>query len=104
MPQSSVRIPLARDAQVRFPSTVLRKEGVRAVAQELPRLLGRRGTQVLRLDPEGVEVPTAGGIGELVALRKRLRDAGGDLILCNLSDWAFQVFEVVRLTDLVEVR
>jgi anti-anti-sigma regulatory factor len=56
------------------------------------------------LDLGGVRVPTAGGVGRLVALHTRLRASGGRLVLCNVGQRAFEVFELTRLTELLDVR
>ena len=60
--------------------------------------------QALFLDLSGVENPTAAGLGELVALHKRLLESGGRLVLCNVSERAFEVFAVARLTEVLDVR
>jgi anti-anti-sigma factor len=62
------------------------------------------GQPSLLLDLEGVDRPTAAGLGELVALHRRLRDLGGTLILCNVSDTTYEALAVARLTELLEVR
>jgi anti-anti-sigma factor len=77
------------------------------------RLLGRafahgdpaqQGRRTLVLDLGEVKVPTAGGLGELVALHHRLRASRRQLVLCNVGPQAFEVFELTRLTQLLDVR
>ena len=62
------------------------------------------GRRALFLDLSGVENPTAAGLGELVALHKRLVASGGRLVLCNVGERAYEVFEVARLTEVLDVR
>jgi anti-anti-sigma regulatory factor len=58
----------------------------------------------LVLDLSGVPAPTAGGLGQLVALHNRLRAMGGRLVLLNVRPLAYEAFKVTRLTDLLDVR
>ena len=58
----------------------------------------------LVLDLSEVNDLTAGGLGQLVSLHKRLRASGGHLVLCNVGERAYEVFEVTRLIDLLDVR
>jgi anti-anti-sigma factor len=55
---------------------------------------------VVHLDLSDVQLPTAGGLGVLVALNKKLRARGGALVLLNVPAAAYEVF---LLTHLVEV-
>lgn len=48
--------------------------------------------------------PTRTALGELVALRKRLWDSGGELVLCNLNDRTYEALQVARLTGLLGIR
>ncbi len=68
------------------------------------RVLLAGGRPPLELDISGVGRPTAAGPGELVALHRRLRDLGGDLALCDVSDRTFEAATVSGLIDLLEVR
>ncbi len=87
-----------------YAGAVLDREGVRAAGVELARVLERTPRPALLLDLAGVVMPTAAGLGELVALHGRLRELGGDLVLCNVGDRAFEAVAVSGLTDLLEVR
>jgi anti-anti-sigma regulatory factor len=51
-----------------------------------------------------VDFLTAAGVGELVGLHSRMREMGGDLVLTNVGEQAFEVLEVARLTDVLDVR
>ena len=73
----------------------------RAFTHEEP--AGRDGRAFV-LDLSRVKVPTAGGLGQLVALHNRLRASGGRLVLCNVGARAFEVLELAHLTRLLDVR
>jgi anti-anti-sigma regulatory factor len=56
--------------------------------------------RLVHLDLGDVQLPTAGGLGALLALNTRLRARGGGLVLLNVTAAAYEVF---LLTHLVEV-
>jgi anti-anti-sigma regulatory factor len=91
-------------AVVGLPGKILREEDVREVAEELDRLLSGSDQKALVLDLQGMECPTAGGLAGLVALQKRMQGLGRRLILCNVGDRAYGVFDLVCLTVVLEVR
>jgi anti-sigma B factor antagonist len=57
----------------------------------------------LRLDLGRVRSLTTTALGKLVALHKRVRAAGGDLALVNVSDPVYEVLEVTRLHQFLDV-
>jgi anti-anti-sigma factor len=62
------------------------------------------GRHRLHLDLGGVRIPTASGLGALVALHEKLRRRGGRLVLSNVQPWAYEVFSLTRLTEVLDVR
>jgi CheY-like chemotaxis protein len=51
-----------------------------------------------------VKFLTAAALGKLVALHRQLRNAGGRLTLGNVRLLVYEVFRVVRLTQLLDIR
>jgi anti-anti-sigma regulatory factor len=84
----------------RLTDEMLTEESVRG----LGRLADRLGRQRLVIDLGGVRIPTAGGLGALLVLDRNLRTRGGGLTLLNVHPWAYDVFAITRLTDLLDVR
>jgi anti-anti-sigma regulatory factor len=68
------------------------------------RLLDKPGPHRLHLDLSAVRIPTARGLGALVALHHELRLCGGRLVLVNIRPWAYEVFAVTRLTEVLDTR
>ncbi len=68
------------------------------------RLAGEPGGHQLHLDLAGVRIPTAAGLGALVRLHHNVRSRGGHLVLMNVQPWAYEVFQVARLTEVLDVR
>jgi hypothetical protein len=52
----------------------------------------------------GVEYPTAACLGRLVALNSWVRASGGRLVVDRVSEMAYEVFAVARLTPVLDVR
>jgi len=66
--------------------------------------LAETGSPFLQLDFRGVEYLTAAGLGILVAVHTRLRDAGRRLVLCNVRPEVEEVLRVTRLNMILDVR
>jgi anti-anti-sigma factor len=95
---------LDSEVVVRFTERVLREGSVRAVAAALSRLRGESTCPTLFLDLADVEAPTAGGLGQLVKLHQKLRDAGRELVLVNVGARVLEVLEATGLTALLDIR
>ena len=75
-----------------------------AVGEELLALAdGQEGAQFL-LDLGAVEFLTSTMLGMLVSLHKKLRAAGGSLVVYDASPDVYEVFETARLNQVFEVR
>jgi anti-anti-sigma factor len=71
---------------------------------DVRRRLNEAGPDRLHLDLGGVRMPTADGLGALVTLHQELRLRGGHLVLLNVQPWAYEVFAVTRLTEVLDTR
>lgn len=91
-------------ATVAFTGELLGEPAVQSVRRQLEWLLDEPRRRELVLDLSEVELPTAGGLGTLVALQRDVQAAGGQLVLCNVSDQTYQVFTVTGLTRLLDIR
>jgi anti-anti-sigma regulatory factor len=84
---------------VRVTDSSLREDGV---GRRLVRLATTSGLEALHLDLGGVTSPTAGVLGQLVRLHKELHARGVGLVLWNVG--AYEVFELTRLTEVLDLR
>ena len=94
------RHPIPRGSVVRLNAELLTADTIRKAVRPPEGLADVR----LCLDLSGVRIPTAGGLGGLLRLHKSLRARGGRLVLLNVRPWAFEVFAVTRLTEVLDVR
>jgi anti-anti-sigma factor len=68
-----------------------------AVREELHRALDLHNTTRVVLDFQHVRFLGSAGFRPLISVYRRLQDAGGRLLLCNLSHEVSQAFLVTRL-------
>jgi anti-sigma B factor antagonist len=74
------------------------------LGEELFRLVEGVARPRLRLDLARVRFLTSTALGKLVDLHKRVRAAGGGLVLLNVAGYVYEVFELTRLHEFLDVR
>jgi anti-sigma B factor antagonist len=89
---------------VTIPVAELGETNVQAVAAELFRVVDGRARPRLRLDLGQVRYLTSTALGQLVALHKRVRAAGGELVLANVTDPVYEVIHLTRLHEVFDIR
>src|SRR5262249_53090615 len=90
------------DTVVRFTSSSLDTATATFIGGQLPHILGESDLK-MRLDLTNVNFMTAGAMGELVGLHRRMRKQGGELTVCNVHQPIYEIFRVVRLTELLDI-
>lgn len=91
-------------ATVAIREELLGEHAVQSIRRQVDWLIDEPGRRELVLDLSDVELPTAGGLGTLIALHRDVQAAGGQLVLCNVGDQAYEVFDVTGLTRLLDIR
>jgi anti-anti-sigma regulatory factor len=86
------------------PDTVVRFSEPRLDGAHLDRVLPLADRPRLRLDFRGVEDLTGNVLARLVSLHTRVRAAGGELTLEHVAPAVYKLFEVTRLTSVLNVR
>ncbi len=59
--------------------------------------------EILVLDMAGVDYITSSGVGTIVKAKTSLKRRGGNLAILNLQPQVEKVFEIIRLTPVMEV-
>ena len=83
---------------------ILVGETIQTIAEQLHRIVTERARPKLMLDFTSVQYLYSPFLGELITLNKRVKAAGGQLILCNLDPRIHEVFERTRLDKLFDCR
>jgi anti-anti-sigma factor len=91
-------------AVVRLTETEFHESNVGLTGKRLVRLAEQVGPRGIELDLAAVGFLTTTGLGELVSLHHRVAAAGGRLTLTRVCSPVFEVFEVTRLTKLLDVQ
>jgi anti-anti-sigma factor len=86
------------DSEIVFEEAV-----VRALGAELSDLINREGCTKLLLDLQGVRYISSSMLATLVALERKVRQAGGRLRLCGLGPTVHDIFATSHLDRLFEI-
>lgn len=77
--------------------TLLNTSTVERLSGQLIALVDRHGIRKLVLDFATVRFLSSQMLGALLALHKKLKDAGGELVLCGMGSDVGRVFRVMNL-------
>jgi anti-anti-sigma factor len=89
---------------VKFTKTLsLRGNNIPRIAIELFRMASRLGRRTLSVDLGKVDFLTGMALGQLIRLHKKVLVEGGRLMLCNLSPPVYEVFEIARLHEVMDI-
>lgn len=77
--------------------TQLLDEQAEGLRRELAGLLKESKPRLVVLDLSRVTVISSFGVGVVVSLLKRVREQGGDLVLCGLAPMVEEVFHICQL-------
>jgi len=87
---------------------VLRPEGfinahtVRMFEDALEKLVGE-GRYTILLDCKGLNYISSAGLGAIMGLIETVRENGGDILLCNLHENVYAIFDTLGFTQLYKV-
>lgn len=79
----------------------LRESTMERLARELEALASEAGNVVL--DLEAIEYLQGAHIGRIVVLWRRLRDKGGQLVLCGMTPLVREYFTILRLDRVLTI-
>ncbi|HKB36402.1 MAG TPA: STAS domain-containing protein [Gemmataceae bacterium] len=72
--------------------------------EQLSRLIEGRTRPQLDLDLVGIRYLSSSALGKLLALNRKVRAAGGQLVLCNPSPAVVEILTITGLHTILEVR
>lgn len=83
--------------------TILNEQQIRGLEAELVAVIKNSEARRLILDFQHVEFMSSAFLGLLVKIHKRVIEAGGTLQLYNLAPNLYKVFEITKLTRILDV-
>jgi len=82
---------------------ILDEQNIAIIGEQLFSLVEEEGRRNLLLNFGNVEYLSSAALGKLITLNKKLKDAGGRLILCNIDDNIYEVFEITKLDKFFKI-
>ena len=76
---------------------ILDEQNIQVIGEQLFSLVDEQGLRKILLNFSNVEYLSSAALGKLITLNKKLQQAGGKLILCNIDAHIFEVFEITKL-------
>jgi anti-sigma B factor antagonist len=76
---------------------ILDEQNIQVIGEQLFSLVDEQGLKKILLNFSNVEYLSSAALGKLITLNKKLQQAGGKLILCNIDAQIFEVFEITKL-------
>jgi anti-sigma B factor antagonist len=83
---------------------ILVEQSIQALGEQLQNLVSDSGGKKLLLNFRNVEYMSSAVLGMLVTLNKKIRTAGGKLVLCNIDPQIREVFSITQLDKVFVIR
>ncbi|MFO0846552.1 MAG: STAS domain-containing protein [Gemmataceae bacterium] len=82
---------------------ILDEQNIQIIGEQLFSLVDEDGRRKILLNFSNVEYLSSAALGKLITLNKKLQQAGGKLILCNISPDIHEVFEITKLDKFFKI-
>src|SRR6202045_5301545 len=82
---------------------ILDEQNIQIIGEQLFSLVDESGRRKLLLNFANVEYLSSAALAKLITLNKKLQQLGGRLILCNISDQIYEVFEITNSNKLFNI-
>ena len=82
---------------------ILDEQNIQAIGEQLFSLVEQEGIKKMLLNFGNVEYLSSAALGKLITLNKKLQQAGGKLILCNIDPQIHEVFEITKLDKFFKI-
>ena len=83
---------------------ILDEQNIQVIGEQLFSLVDQEGARKLLLNFGNVEYLSSAALGKLITLNKKLQQAGGRLILCNIDPQIHEVFEITKLDKFFNIQ
>jgi len=82
---------------------ILDEQNIQKIGEDLFSLVDELGRRKILLNFSNVEYLSSAALGKLITLNKKLQQAGGRLILCNIDPQIYEVFEITKLDKFFKI-
>jgi anti-sigma B factor antagonist len=82
---------------------ILDEQNIQIIGEQLFGLVDEDGYRKVILNFGNVEYLSSAALGKLITLNKKLQQAGGRLVLCNIDPQIYEVFEITKLDKFFKI-
>ena len=82
---------------------ILDEQNIQIIGEQLFSLVDEVGRRKLLLNFSNVEYLSSAALGKFITLNKKVKGAGGNLILCAIDPQIYEVFEITKLNKLFNI-
>lgn len=83
---------------------ILDELSIQEIGDELFGLVEQQGKSKILLDFQDVDFLSSAALGKLITMDKKVKNHGGQLMLCGIHPEIYKVFEITRLCEVFEIR
>src|ERR1700716_3172290 len=83
---------------------ILDEQNIQKIGEDLFSLVDELGRKKILLNFSNVEYLSSAALGKFITLNKKVSTAGGKLVMCNINDDIFEVFEITKLNKLFNIQ
>src|SRR5438445_8848271 len=82
---------------------ILDEQNIQAIGEQLFSLVDEAGRRKILLNFANVEYLSSAALAKLITMNKKVQQAGGRLILCNIDRQIYEVFEITKLNKIFNI-
>ncbi len=83
---------------------ILDEQNIAKIGEDLFSLIDELGRKKVLLNFSNVEYLSSAALGKFITLNKKVQQAGGKLVMCNINPDIIEVFEITRLDRLFNIQ
>jgi len=82
---------------------ILDEQNIQIIGEQLFDLVDNQGKKKILLNFGNVEFLSSAALGKLITMNKKVQQAGGKLVMCNIAREILEVFEITKLDKLFKI-
>src|SRR4051794_16902831 len=82
---------------------ILDEQNITIIGEQLFGLVDNDGLRKILLNFSNVQYLSSAALGKLITLNKKLQQAGGKLVLCEIAPAIYEVFEITKLDKFFKI-
>jgi len=83
---------------------ILDEQNIQKIGEDLFSLVDELGRKKVLLNFSNVEYLSSAALGKFITLNKKVQGVGGKLVMCNINEDIFEVFEITKLNKLFNIQ